>query len=718
MTMQFKVMERLSVAAAAGLAILAAAFCEAQDDVPPPTGNAAGQAAAVEADANVEVLTSGPVHEAFANPLTLQAEEGLVISEAPPEPIDELPPEVMPAGNNVEWIPGYWAWDEDRNGFLWVSGLWRDVPPDQRWVPGYWAQVGNGYRWVTGFWTEAASRNLDYLPYPPESQEVGPNIAAPGEGYFWIPGSWVYTGGDYQWRPGYWAQAYDDWVWVPQRYVWTPRGAIFTAGYWDYRVPYRGTLFAPVYFRDYTWFRGGRRFTPGYVVNPAGLLVSLFVRPRYGHYYFGNYYGDEFYQRGFYPWYDASFGGQYRYDPLLAFYESYYDRRGIDFSGRINQWYTFYDRNPDRRPARTWSESVQLASRADADTTIRLAQPLDEFVSADREGRREFRRLNEEQRTAFAEASTDFRGLLENRGRVETEARVDGRERDRDLRDADPRPDAQRPRDDAQPDPSQRGDRPDRADRQQRGDSRGLELPQFRQRGRDILGEARDEAGQRRQPGEADDRRQTPPGQERQRGDDARRGADADEGRRSRFQPPERPQFQPPERDGRAPDATPSPRDRGDRAQDNRARQPQPEGADRQRRPEAADRQPSRNMFQPRRGNFGERGPEGIDRSQRPQLDPRDTIPQFRGRGQGSPNQAPGQDARQGRGRSGNPPAANPNQGSPNQGNRGNAPGNRGGGNRGGVNPGPGNPGGANPGGPNPGGGNPGNDNGTERDND
>ena len=317
--------------AAASLLLTIASIAKAQDDLPPQAPAASDQNASAGGDAEVEVLTSGPVHEAFANPATEPADEGYVAPEAPPEPIDELPPKVVPEGKNVEWIPGYWSWSDDRNDFLWVSGLWRNVPPDQRWVPGHWVQVDSGYRWVSGFWAPADSQTLEYLPYPPASQEQGPNVPAPGEGYFWMPGSWVYTNGDYQWQPGYWADAQDDWCWIPQHYVWTPRGALYTPGYWDYRLPYRGTLFAPVSFANRGYYSGGRRFTPGYVINPSSLLVSLFVRPNYGHYYFGNYYGDEFSQLGYRPWYDASYRGQYHYDPLLAFYESYYDRRGSIF---------------------------------------------------------------------------------------------------------------------------------------------------------------------------------------------------------------------------------------------------------------------------------------------------------------------------------------------------------------------------------------------------
>ena len=72
-----------------------------------------------------EVQTRGPVHEAFAEIVTFDAQAGVVVNKAPPEPIEELPPDEKPEGENVTWIPGYWAWDDERTDFLWVSGTWR-----------------------------------------------------------------------------------------------------------------------------------------------------------------------------------------------------------------------------------------------------------------------------------------------------------------------------------------------------------------------------------------------------------------------------------------------------------------------------------------------------------------------------------------------------------------------------------------------------------------
>src|SRR5205807_4620087 len=66
----------------------------------------------------VEVMARGPVHEAFAEPTNTRPEPSPVIPKQPPDPVEELPPEQKPEGNNVQWISGYWAWDDATSDFL------------------------------------------------------------------------------------------------------------------------------------------------------------------------------------------------------------------------------------------------------------------------------------------------------------------------------------------------------------------------------------------------------------------------------------------------------------------------------------------------------------------------------------------------------------------------------------------------------------------------
>src|SRR6476620_7103649 len=91
-----------------------------------------------------EVLTRGPIHEAFAKPVVEETKTPAAVPKAPPTMIEELPPDERPVGENVLWIPGYYAWDEDRLDFIWISGVYRDAPPGHTWVSGYWNAVPNG----------------------------------------------------------------------------------------------------------------------------------------------------------------------------------------------------------------------------------------------------------------------------------------------------------------------------------------------------------------------------------------------------------------------------------------------------------------------------------------------------------------------------------------------------------------------------------------------
>jgi WXXGXW repeat (2 copies) len=83
---------------------------------------AAEQPPPIPAEEQAEVQTRGPVNEAFAQPVNLQDQTGFVAPTQPPADIEEVPPAERPAGDQFAWVPGYWAWDSDRNGYIWVSG--------------------------------------------------------------------------------------------------------------------------------------------------------------------------------------------------------------------------------------------------------------------------------------------------------------------------------------------------------------------------------------------------------------------------------------------------------------------------------------------------------------------------------------------------------------------------------------------------------------------
>ena len=278
----------------------------------------ASQALAQDTEKGVEVLTRGPIHEAFAEPSSINPRANPIIHQKPPMAIEELPPDQKPEGEHVQWIPGYFAWDEAGEGYIWISGLWRATPPGRQWMPGLWTSEGDGWQWVSGYWAVESQTEVEYLPQPPASIDMGPSAAAPDADSLYAPGIWVYQERRYLWRPGFWYRARADWFYNPARYTCSPAGYIFCDGYWDYPLHRRGMLFAPARFSLNVWATPEWSYQPRYALGSEGLLSALFVRPDFGRYYFGDYYAPEYHRQGFVPWFDHRLSVKVP-DPLFSY---------------------------------------------------------------------------------------------------------------------------------------------------------------------------------------------------------------------------------------------------------------------------------------------------------------------------------------------------------------------------------------------------------------
>ncbi len=302
----------------------------------------AGTPAAAEPD--IEVLARGPVHEAFAQPVDFKQEPPPVIPNQPPPPLQEEVPAQKPEGENVQWLGGYWAWDADRNEFLWISGVWRDAPPGRRYVAGYWEHTPDGWRWVPGFWVPEGQSELPYVPPPPPPPSYGPSIPAPDDNSFYVPGVWLSRDNHHLWRPGHWMACQPGHVWIHAHYAWTPGGCVFVSGYWDRPLHRRGLLFAPVAIRRALLHQAGYAYRPHYAVRHAALLDALFVSPGSRHYYFGDYYGRGYANRGIRPW--AAYGAANN-DPLYSYYR-WTNRNEPNWQAGLNRIYE--DRVAGRAP--------------------------------------------------------------------------------------------------------------------------------------------------------------------------------------------------------------------------------------------------------------------------------------------------------------------------------------------------------------------------------
>lgn len=384
------------------------------------------QESRIDEGTGIEVLARGPVHEAFAEPIVFDAKPGAIVSKAPPEPIEELPPDQKPAGGNVVWIPGYWNWDEEREDFLWVSGFWRTLPPGREWVPGYWAEMASGWQWVSGYWANAQDDGTEYLPEPPQTLETDPSTEPPSPNHVWVPGTWYWREARYVWRPGYWIESQPNWMWCPAHYVWTPRGFIFVGGYWDYMLPRRGMLFAPVYFTDPFYRRPGYFYTPSMVVNLTILTDHFFVGVDQRHYYFGDYYaanlGD-----GMYPWFAFS-SSRFGWDPIYAHYHSQHGRRDRDWANRVRSDYERRRDDENARPERIAAIGSRTrrpdGQRADGERS--LVQPLAQLVSAP-DTRGTLETLPKSRRTELAKVAQQTRDFTSERMKTETDPNAKSR---------------------------------------------------------------------------------------------------------------------------------------------------------------------------------------------------------------------------------------------------------------------------------------------------
>jgi len=336
---------------------------------------------AVPQQEDVEVLGRGPVHEAFADPVTDDPGPTPIVPKKPPAPIEEMPPDQKPEGDDVQWIPGYFAWDDDKADFLWVSGFWRTPPPDHTWMPGRWRSVEGGWQWVAGFWATTEQTDVEYLPPPPESIEAGPSTPPPQPDSTYVPGCWVYRDTRYLWRPGTWVAYRPDWMWSPARYCWTPGGYIFVEGFWDYLLPRRGLLFAPVYFHNRVWARPNWYYQPRYVVPHTTLVTSLFVRPSFGHYYFGDYFETTYRKRGYVAWVDYRVGRQQVPDPIFAHYRARYHREQPTWEKEVRTVYEERRLGNLPRPPRTLVEQNQVIKNITVNKTVKTVNKTIEVTN-------------------------------------------------------------------------------------------------------------------------------------------------------------------------------------------------------------------------------------------------------------------------------------------------------------------------------------------------
>lgn len=189
------------------------------------------------------IADANPIHEAFITPVKDPGQVTIVASQ-PPAPIYEQVPE-RPY-EDVLWIPGYWAWSDAKNSYIWVCGVWRRPPPERIWIPGSWVAAQGGFAWQSGLWSLIPEEQLAYIQKTPPPQPNEEIPQAPGENYFWVKGYWEYQPetDSFSWLSGRWEQIDAHWILSPSIYVWRQSGFVFVPLLWDYTLEERGEAYS------------------------------------------------------------------------------------------------------------------------------------------------------------------------------------------------------------------------------------------------------------------------------------------------------------------------------------------------------------------------------------------------------------------------------------------------------------------------------------------
>jgi hypothetical protein len=406
-----KVIQALTILALAGSQL----YAQPNEPAPPP----------IPSQEEPEVLNEGPIHEAFAQPVDLNAPSGIVSPNEPPARINESPAMERPEGSQYVWIPGYWALNAERNEFLWVSGCWRVPPANMSWMPGYWNRTAGGWQWVAGFWTPTAeAAQIEYLPEPPQLTNAGPPASVDVGGEIWVPPCYYWRQNSYILRSGYWMPPRPNWIWTPSHYTWTPYGYVFVPGYWDRLLTTRGVLYAPVYFPRRFHRYPGYTYSLGVIVDLGNLQFSLFSYPRYYHYFFGDYYSNFYVGLGIYPWFEFErFHGWY--DPIFVYDRWRYRRTTPGWAEHIRREYDRRRADRDLRPPRTYRELQTRISRLPTAriNNYRMVEPLETYA-----GRRnapiKFFRMTERQHSGLLSHAERVDHFRQERQRLETERRA------------------------------------------------------------------------------------------------------------------------------------------------------------------------------------------------------------------------------------------------------------------------------------------------------
>jgi len=206
------------------------------------------------------------VHEAVQRE---QLEETSLWSQIPPpDPLDETARSGRNPSGSAVWVEGYWRWYPGLQRYLWVSGCWREPPPNLVWYEGHWRKGGDRWLWEPGYWGPRRRHRLHEVNRRPPSRRLESPGLASGPGTVWIPGAWRFDGRRFVWVPGEWRRPpRQHMVWISGSWIKHNNRYVYLPGRWDYARTARVHRYVPG--RQSSVFVAGRQKVPTIHSSPS-----------------------------------------------------------------------------------------------------------------------------------------------------------------------------------------------------------------------------------------------------------------------------------------------------------------------------------------------------------------------------------------------------------------------------------------------------------------
>jgi len=161
-------------------------------------------------------------------------------------------------------------------------------------------------------------------------------------------------------------------------------------------------------------------FSPGFVIDLNVFDDALFLRPRYCHYYYGDYYAPQYYRKGIYPWFSLH-ARRVVYDPIYA-HQRWNHRNDHQWENHLQTRFRERRKHEELRPPR----SHELSARSDRKGGSSGPERRDFVMPLDRIGKTKastyrFKPLSEKERREFSQREKEVRTYQKERQSRETQ---------------------------------------------------------------------------------------------------------------------------------------------------------------------------------------------------------------------------------------------------------------------------------------------------------